>query len=83
MEQLVSAAVDKRIRVIATRVRSPTAPDYLGNGTRHSIALDTDTYTGTTEVSAIVDGVEYDAKNMSADGVSAPEGTLVIKKVED
>lgn len=92
VEQLIQAhdndpnAHSSQWKVIATRIRDPAKPAYgLGGGgdqTEVAVALDTGAYTGGTEVSVIVDGIEYDAKNMSVTGETAPDGTLIIKKVE-
>ena len=74
-----------RRHVIATRVRDPSKPDYgLGGETGPvTIALDAGPYTGGAEVTAIVSGVEYDARNMSASGEDVPDGTLILRKVEE
>lgn len=47
------------------------------------VALLTGAYTGRAEVSAVVEDREYDAENMSARADSAPNGTLIITKVEE
>lgn len=91
-EQLIQAhdsdpsAHSNQWKVIGTRIRDPAKPAYgLGGGGDQTgvVALDTGAYTGGAEVSVIVSGVEYDAENMSADGETAPDGTLIIKKVEE
>lgn len=70
-------------RVVAVRTRDPSRPDYgLGDGTAAAVLL-AGPYTGGAEISAIVSGVEYDAENMSASGGAAPDGTLIIKKLEE
>lgn len=46
-------------------------------------ALLTGGYTGQAEVSAVVEEQMYDAENMSAQALSAPDGTLIITKVEE
>lgn len=74
-------------QVIATRIRDPGKPTYgLGGGgdqTEVAVVLDTGAYTGGAEVSVIVSGEAYDAENMSADGENAPDGTVIITKVEE
>lgn len=71
-------------RVVAVRVRDPSRPDYgLEDGGEAAVALEAEPYTGTAEVTAIVSSVEYDAKNMSASGESVPDGTLILRKVEE
>lgn len=73
-----------RRHVIAARVRDPARPDYgLGAGGEAAAALDVGPYTGGAEVAVFVSGVEYDAKNMSASGGDVPDGTLILKKVEE
>lgn len=71
-------------RTVATRVRDPSKPTYgLGDGgDTVAVALETVPYTGAAEVTVSVDGNEYDV-NMSTDGANAPDGTLIIRKVED
>lgn len=75
------------LKVIASRVRVLAKPTYgLGGGgdqTEVSVSLDTGAYTGGEEITAIVSGEEYDAENMSANGDTAPDGTLIIKKLEE
>lgn len=93
VEQVVAAhntdvtAHSNQRHVIAARIRDPGKPDYgLGGGgdqTAVTIALDTGDYTGEAEITAIVSGTEYDAENMSADGETAPDGTLIITQVEE
>jgi len=68
-------------RIVATRIRDPSKPDYGISGAV-SAALKLSKYTGKTEVGAVVNGVLYDANNMSADGGTAPDGTIIIKAEE-
>ena len=71
-------------RVIATRVRDPSRPAYgLGGGGDTAVVLDVGPYTGGTEVSVIISGEEYDAKNMSANGENVPDGTLILQQLEE
>jgi len=73
-----------RVHVISTRERDKTKPTYgLGGGGDTIVALDAGPHTGTAEVSVIVSGIEYDARNMSTSEENAPSGTLILKKVED
>ena len=71
--------------IVAVRVRDPSRPDYgLGAGRDGIAVLDAGPVTGSAQVTAIVSGVEYDANNMraaSADDV--PDGTLILRKVEE
>lgn len=84
-EELFAAQEAKyRRHVIASRVRDPAKPDYgLAGGTQAIAVLDAGPYTGGAEVTAIVSGVEYDARNMSASGEDIPDGTLILRKMED
>lgn len=71
-------------RVVAVRVRDPSRPTYgLEDSGEAVVALEAGPYTGTAEVTAIVSGVEYDAANMSANGDEVPDGTLILRKVEE
>lgn len=72
-------------RVLAIRARGPGKPDYglSGGDTPALAALDVGPDTGTAEISAIVSGVAYAAKNMSANGENLPDGTLYITKMEE
>lgn len=72
-------------RPIRTRERDPAKPAYgLGNSAVNSgLYLNAGTYTGKAEISAIVSGVEYDARNMSASGDNVPDGTLILTKLEE
>lgn len=79
------AALEAKYRrhVIAVRMRDPSKPSYgLGGGDAVAM-LEVGPYTGGAEVTAIVSGVEYDAKNMSASGENVPDGTLILTKVEE
>lgn len=74
--------------VVATRPRTSGKPDYGAGGGGdsggvRSVALDVGPYTGAAEVSAVISGVLYDAKNMSADGDAVPNGAIIIKKSEE
>ena len=70
--------------VVATRLRDPSKPDYgLDTGGEAAAVLDVGPYTGAAQVAAIVSGVEYDAKNMSANGENTPDGTLILRKMEE
>lgn len=74
-----------RRRVIRSRVRDPAKPTYGlegGEEDNDQATLRVSAYTGGAEVSVGVNGVLYDADNMSADGDTAPNGTLIIKKME-
>lgn len=78
----------RRCKVIRVRVRDPSKPDYgLGgggdDGGEETPVLRVKGYTGTAEVSAVVSGVEYDAENMSTHGDNVPNGTLILRKVEE
>lgn len=78
----------KKFWVIRVRARDPSKPDYgLGgggdDGGDETPVLRVKGYTGTAEVSAVVSGVEYDADNMSTQGEDVPNGTLILRKVEE
>ena len=57
----------------------PSKPEESGP----EVVLRVEPYTGGAEVTAIVSGVEYDAKNMSVSGENVPDGTLILRKVEE
>ena len=67
--------------VIASRERDPSLPTY-GIGNQEAVLL-TGPYTGTAEISLQVEEREYDAENMSAKPATSPNGTIIIKKVEE
>lgn len=75
------------LRGIRTRVRDPGKPDYgLGGGgetAEVSVVLLTGDHTGEAEVSALVNGQEYDIENMSTESGSAPNGTLILTNMEE
>lgn len=76
---------DSARKTVAVRVRDPTKPSYglnvLDDGTT-TATLETAVYTGMTEVSAVINGVEYDVKNMSVNGTDGPDGTLILRMEE-
>ena len=72
-------------RVVATRIRDPEKPDYGvgeagGGGDTTGVALITADYTGNAEVTVVINGKEYDGKNISRDAENAPNGTLIFKE---
>lgn len=73
--------------VVATRDRESWRPGYgLGGGGEDGgtgVVLEVEPYTGTAKISAVVSGKEYDAKNLDTDGVESPNGTIIIKKMEE
>lgn len=72
--------------VIETRVRDPARPTYglePGGEGEAEVLLSVGPYTGGTEISAVISGVEYDANNMSASGERVPDGTLILAKLEE
>lgn len=68
-------------REIARRFRDPTKPDYgIGGGDAAGITLITAEHTGNADVTVVIDGKEYDGKNISRRAEDAPSGTLIIKE---
>lgn len=71
-------------RVVAARLRDPSKPDYgvgeAGGGGDTTGALIAADYTGTAEVTIIMNGKEYDGKNISRDAENAPNGTFIIRE---
>lgn len=73
------ADVAKRT-VIAQRERDPTLPSY---GMDTSVVLRAAPYTGAAEITLQVEERLYDAENMSARPQEAPNGTIIVRKMED
>jgi len=69
-------------RVIAVRSRDPNKPAY-GLGGEVAAVLSVGPYTGTAPYSAVVSGTEYDALNISVNGDTAPDGTIILSKTEE
>ncbi len=68
-----------RYRPLATRIRNPDKPDYgLGGGGEWLGTLEAAAYSGTSEVTVVVNGVDYDGKNISKNRENAPNGTIII-----
>lgn len=69
-------------RVVATRLRDPEKPDYGvgGGGDTTGVALITADHTGNAEITVVLNGKEYDGKNISRDAENAPNGTIIIKE---
>ena len=76
-------ASDCRHVEIATRIREAWRPDYGLGGWDGTVALQTAPYTGTAEISIVIDGVNYDADNMTQDADNAGNGDLIITKMEE
>lgn len=83
-DALAAAQMAGTRRVIAARVRDPSKPDYgVGGGEGMAVVtLEATPYTGAAEITISVGGNDYDV-NMRTDGASAPDGTMIIRKVED
>lgn len=68
-------------RLLATRIRNPDKPDYgLGGGGEWSGTLEVASYSGAAEVTVVVNGTDYDGKNISRNGETAPNGTIIIRE---
>lgn len=66
--------------VFAQRLRDKSKPDYgfVGSG-EYGLTIETGEYTGTAEVAIIrEDNTLLDAKNITRNTISAPEGTFII-----
>jgi len=76
-----------RRKILSATLRSPSRPTYGLNeaqeGSPTALALDVGAYTGTAPCSAIVSAMEYDALNVGVNGETAPDGTIILKKVEE
>ncbi len=72
-------------KVIRSAQRDPTKPNYGISGSANAEpVLKLSNYSGTAEFSAVVnDSDYYDAENLSANAANAPEGTIIIKTMED
>ena len=82
-EQFAALEAQYRRHVINLRLRDPSKPSYGLDAGDAVAVLDVGPFTGGAEVTAIVSGVEYDAKNVSVNGGNVPDGTLIIRKVEE
>lgn len=76
-----STAQDRH--AVRVRVREPTLPDY-GLAETQFVAIYTADYSGTSPITAQVEGTEYDVTNMKtkAKMEDAPDGTIMIRKLE-
>lgn len=68
--------------IIRKRYRDPDKPAYGLENSEGEAVLETGTLSGKSEISLVVNGKEYDAENMSTDKDGAPEGTLIVRKME-
>ncbi len=70
-------------KVLTSRTRDLMKPDYgLGGGGDAAVVLELGDYTGNAEISVLLGEKEYDGKNISQSGASAPNNTLIIQKKE-
>ncbi len=53
-----------------------------GGAENISVSLNVDEYTGTSGVTAYLNGVAYDADNISTDPETASDGTIIIKEID-
>jgi len=74
---------DCRHHVIAVRAREAGKPDYGLAGGDAPVVLETSAYTGRTPIAVVVSGREYDCGNVAVDGADAPDGTIIIKIMEE
>ena len=84
----ISQKSDFKKHIITTRTRDPSKPDYGINETEpdapgaEAAVLKIGTYTGAAETSVIINGVEYDALNLSQSGEQVPDGNITFKMEE-
>lgn len=69
--------------VIRYRYRDDGKPAYGLDAERKKVVLETGNLSGAAEISLLVSGREYDAENMSFYGEDSPDGTILIKKMEE
>lgn len=70
--------------VVAERIRDPGKYDYgIGDGEGKTVALNTSSFAGKTEMSVVVSGTEYDADNLSSRKETAASGSLIIRPMEE
>lgn len=69
--------------VIRDRYRDQSKPPYGLEGSEAAVILRTGPYTGAAEITAVVNGRDYDAENMGFDGEKAPDGTIILTKMEE
>lgn len=67
---------------IAKRLRDPGKPDYGvgGGGEAAGVTLITAEHTGSADVTVVINGKDYDGKNISRRAEDAPSGTIIIKE---
>lgn len=76
------AAHEVKRRVIEIRERDPGKPSYEEDA-EVEMALDAGPYTGEAAIGVVLNGDEYDANNLSKQGDTAANGTLLIKELEE
>lgn len=71
-------------KAVSTVERDPNKPDYglegSGGGETENVILSAKTYTGTAEVTLVVNNNNYDAVNMTANKEAAINGTMIIEE---
>ena len=73
-----------KFTAVETTERDPNKPDYglnqPGGGETENVTLEASTYTGTAEVTLIMNNKQYDAANMTAKEDAATDGTMIIQE---
>lgn len=63
-------------KLFASRISISQTPDS------DIIFIDTDEYADDSEIAVVVNGVEYDAKNLTFNISTADNGYIIVKKLE-
>lgn len=72
-----------KCKTVSVYERDPKKPDYgfSGSDFGNEVTLKAKTYTGTAEVTVVVDGTDYDAENMKRSAQGALVGDIIIEEV--
>ncbi|MCM1275449.1 MAG: hypothetical protein NC299_08790 [Lachnospiraceae bacterium] len=82
LDAAVKSAGQIRLKVVEERERDPQKPTYglADEETSEEATLKLKTYTGTAEVTVVVDGTDYDAENVKRSAKGALVGDLIIEE---
>lgn len=84
LEAVKSECAKIKYTAVETVERDPNKPSYgldeSGGGEAENVTLNAKTYTGTAEVTLIVNDNQYDAENMTANTTAAVNGTMILEE---
>lgn len=84
LESVRAECSQYKFTAVSTAERDPDKPTYgldgTGGGETENVTLSAQAYTGTAEVTVVVNDNQYDAENVTANEETAANGTMIIEE---